>query len=88
MNKKYKFLENINFPSDIKKLSQSELKILDSQLRSVKQLFNKPKHLLNAASITHMDNKKLYSLHNNPAMVKVFNPRLTLLQSKISLRKK
>tara|TARA_Y100000589_G_scaffold272414_1_gene265485 strand:+ start:131 stop:1291 length:1161 start_codon:yes stop_codon:yes gene_type:complete len=69
-------------------LGESELKILDSQLRSVKQLFNKPKHLLNAASITHMDNKKLYSLHNNPAMVKVFNPRLTLLQSKISLRKK
>ena len=33
MNKKYKFLENINFPSDIKKLSQSELKILAKEVR-------------------------------------------------------
>ena len=33
MKKKYKFLENINFPSDIKKLSQSELKILAKEVR-------------------------------------------------------
>ncbi len=33
MNKKYKFLENINFPSDIKKLSQAELKILAKEVR-------------------------------------------------------
>jgi len=33
VNKKYKFLENINFPSDIKKLSQSELKILAKEVR-------------------------------------------------------
>ena len=33
MNKNYKFLENINFPSDIKKLSQAELKILAKEVR-------------------------------------------------------
>ena len=33
MNKNYKYLDNINFPSDIKKLSQSELKILVKELR-------------------------------------------------------
>ncbi len=33
MKKKYKFLENINFPSDLKKLSKSELKILAKELR-------------------------------------------------------
>ena len=33
MNKKYKFLDNISFPSDIKKLSQSELKILAKEVR-------------------------------------------------------
>ena len=33
MNKKYKFLDNISFPSDIKKLSQSELKILVKEVR-------------------------------------------------------
>ena len=33
MNNKYKYLQNINFPSDIKKLSQSELKILAKEVR-------------------------------------------------------
>ena len=33
MNKKYKYLDNINFPSDIKKLSQSQLRILANELR-------------------------------------------------------
>ena len=33
MKQKYKFLQNINFPSDIKKLSQSELKILAREVR-------------------------------------------------------
>ncbi len=33
MSKNYKFLENINFPSDIKKLSQAELKILAKEVR-------------------------------------------------------
>ena len=33
MNKNYKYLENINFPSDIKKLSQAELKILAKEVR-------------------------------------------------------
>ncbi len=33
MNKKNKFLENINFPSDIKKLSIAELKILAKEVR-------------------------------------------------------
>ena len=33
MNKKYNILENINFPSDIKKLSQSDLKILAKEVR-------------------------------------------------------
>ena len=33
MKKKYKILENINFPSDIKKLSQLDLKILAKELR-------------------------------------------------------
>ena len=33
MNKKYKFLDDINFPSDIKKLSQSNLRILADEVR-------------------------------------------------------
>ena len=33
MNKKYKYLDKINFPSDIKKLSQSDLKILADEVR-------------------------------------------------------
>ena len=33
MNKKFNILENINFPSDIKKLSQSDLKILVKEVR-------------------------------------------------------
>ena len=33
MRKKYQILENINFPSDIKKLSQSDLKILAKEVR-------------------------------------------------------
>ena len=34
MNKQYKFLDNINFPSDIRKLSESELKILADEVRA------------------------------------------------------
>ena len=33
MTKKYKYLDTINFPSDIKKLSQSELKLLVNEVR-------------------------------------------------------
>tara|TARA_B100000131_G_scaffold93604_1_gene90430 strand:+ start:3614 stop:5527 length:1914 start_codon:yes stop_codon:yes gene_type:complete len=33
VSKKYKYLNNINFPSDIKKLSQSELKFLADEVR-------------------------------------------------------
>ena len=33
MNKNYKFLNSINFPKDIKRLSQSELKILIKEVR-------------------------------------------------------
>ena len=33
MSKKYKYLDSINFPSDIKKLSQSELKDLAKEIR-------------------------------------------------------
>ena len=33
MNKKYKYLDDINFPSDIKKISQSELKALSNEVR-------------------------------------------------------
>ena len=33
MSKKYKYLDSINFPSDIKKLSQSELKDLAKEVR-------------------------------------------------------
>ena len=33
MSKKYKYLDNINFPTDIKKLSQSDLKILADEVR-------------------------------------------------------
>ena len=33
MRKNYKYLDNINFPSDIKKLSQSELKVLAQEVR-------------------------------------------------------
>ncbi len=33
MNKRYKFLDNINFPSDIKNISQSNLKILAEEVR-------------------------------------------------------
>ena len=34
MNNKYKFLDNINFPSDIRKLSKSDLKILVKEVRN------------------------------------------------------
>ena len=33
MNKNYKILNSINFPSDIKKLSHSELKVLANEVR-------------------------------------------------------
>ena len=33
MSEKYKFLNNINFPSDIRKLKHSELKILADEVR-------------------------------------------------------
>ena len=33
MSKKYKYLDGVNFPSDIKKLNLSELKILTNELR-------------------------------------------------------
>ncbi len=33
MNKKYKYLDDINFPSDIKKLSQEEIKVLAEEVR-------------------------------------------------------
>ena len=33
MNKKYKYLHDINFPSDVKKLSQSKLKLLADEVR-------------------------------------------------------
>ena len=33
MKNNYKFLNNINFPSDIKKLSQNELKTLAQEVR-------------------------------------------------------
>ena len=33
MKKNYKFLNNINFPSDVKKLSHNELKILAQEVR-------------------------------------------------------
>jgi 1-deoxy-D-xylulose-5-phosphate synthase len=34
VNKQYKFLENINFPSDIRKLSETDLKILADEVRA------------------------------------------------------
>ena len=33
MSNSYKFLNNVNFPSDIRKLSQSEVKVLAEELR-------------------------------------------------------
>ena len=33
MSNKYKFLNNVNFPSDIRKLSQSEIKVLADEVR-------------------------------------------------------
>ena len=33
MNKKYKYLDDINFPSDIKNFSQPELKVLADEVR-------------------------------------------------------
>ena len=33
MNKKYKYLDDINFPSDIKKLSQEQIKVLAQEVR-------------------------------------------------------
>ena len=43
MNKNYKFLDDINFPSDIRKLSKSELKILSEEVRT---------ELIDAVSVT------------------------------------
>ena len=43
MNKKYKYLDKVNFPSDIKKLSLEELKILSQEIR---------KEMIEAVSVT------------------------------------
>ena len=43
MSKKYKYLDGVNFPSDIKKLNQSELKTLTNEVRE---------ELIDAVSIT------------------------------------
>ena len=62
-----------------------KLKTLDSNFRTVESLFSNPEYLFQAESITYMDNRKLYTLHNNPSMVKVFAPQPTILQTKINL---
>ena len=62
-----------------------KLKTLDSNFRTVESLFNNPEYVFQAESITYMDNRKLYTLHNNPSMVKVFVPQPTILQTKINL---
>ena len=33
MSKNYKYLDKINFPSDLKKLKRSELKVLSEEVR-------------------------------------------------------
>ena len=43
MTKKYQYLDKINFPSDVKKLKQSELKILAKEVRE---------EMLDAVSVT------------------------------------
>ena len=43
MNKKYKFLDDINFPSDIRKLSETDLKLLADEVRT---------EMINAVSVT------------------------------------
>ncbi|MEE2924552.1 MAG: NHL repeat-containing protein [bacterium] len=68
-------------------LAETKIKVLDSNLRPVMHLFTNPKNLYNAEAITYVDNKKLYTLHNDPSMVKIFSPRLTLLQKKMNLQK-
>ena len=40
MSKNYKVLNNINFPSDIKKLSHTELKVLANEVREEMSVFN------------------------------------------------
>ena len=43
MNKKYKFLDDINFPSDVRKLSETDLKLLADEVRI---------EMINAVSVT------------------------------------
>ena len=43
MNKKYKFLDDINFPSDVRKLSETDLKLLADEVRT---------EMINAVSVT------------------------------------
>ena len=43
MNKKYKFLDYINFPSDVRKLSETDLKLLADEVRT---------EMINAVSVT------------------------------------
>ena len=43
MNKKYKFLDDINFPSDVRKLSETDLKSLADEVRN---------EMINAVSVT------------------------------------
>ena len=43
MNKKYKFLDDINFPSDVRKLSETDLKLLSDEVRT---------EMINAVSVT------------------------------------
>ena len=43
MNKKYKFLDDINFPSDVRKLSETDLKLLADEVRT---------EMINVVSVT------------------------------------
>ena len=43
MTKQYQYLDKVNFPSDVKKLKQSELKILAKEVRE---------EMLDAVSVT------------------------------------
>ena len=64
MNKEYKFLDDINFPSDIRKLSVSDLKNLADEVRT---------EMIDAVSVTsnstsHASTSVLYPIRSLPKL--------------------
>ena len=72
MKKKYKHLDDINFPSDIKNLSQSDLKILASSSDKIVESFCHNKHKL-LGIMWHPERYKKLKKFDKNLFKKMFN---------------